>query len=77
MELKLKIATLGIWLTLIFTTNPATAQLLRDTTTLELVKKDIDCIYNQQFNDAREIYTRMVSIYPEHPMDLLHMPILV
>lgn len=66
MELKLKIATLGIWLTLIFTTYPAAAQLLRDTATLELVKKDIDCIYNQQFNDAREIYTRIVALYPEH-----------
>jgi hypothetical protein len=44
------------------------AQLLRDSTILNLVKKDIDCIYNLQFREARDIYAEIVTAYPEHPV---------
>jgi len=43
------------------------AQLLKDTSTLNLIKKDIDCIYNQQFNEAHDIYTKIEKLYPGHP----------
>ena len=44
------------------------AQLLDDTSTLRLVKKDIDYIYNLQFREARELYTKIITAYPEHPV---------
>jgi hypothetical protein len=47
------------------------AQLLRDSTILNLVKKDIDCIYNLQFTKARDLYTKIISAYPEHPVGYL------
>ena len=47
---------------------PVNAQLLQDTTALNLVREDIDYIYNMQFNDAREVYTKIVSLYPGHPI---------
>jgi hypothetical protein len=47
------------------------AQLLRDTAILDLVKKNIDCIYNLQFREARDLYKRIVAAYPEHPVGYL------
>jgi hypothetical protein len=44
------------------------AQLLQDSVTLDLVRKDIDYIYNLHFNDARELYTKIIFAYPEHPV---------
>jgi|WetSurMetagenome_2_1015567.scaffolds.fasta_scaffold137372_2 hypothetical protein len=44
------------------------AQLLSDTTTLRLVKKDIDYIYNLQFREARDLYTKIIAAYPDHPI---------
>ena len=52
-------------------TSPTEAQILQDTTTLRLVKKDIDYIYNLQFRDARELYTEIINDYPEHPVGYL------
>ena len=47
------------------------AQILHDTTALKLVKEDVDYIYNLQFNKAREVYTKVVRLYPEHPIVFL------
>jgi hypothetical protein len=47
------------------------AQLLKDTTTLNLVKEDIDYIYNLQFDKAREVYSGIVRLYPRHPIVFL------
>ena len=47
---------------------PCEAQLLKDTATLNLVKKDIDYIYNLQFREAREIYSKISGAYPQHPV---------
>ena len=47
------------------------AQLLRDSAILDLVKKNIDCIYNLQFREARDLYTRIIAAYPEHPVRYL------
>ena len=49
-------------------TSSVEAQLLKDTATLRLVKKDIDYIYNLQFREARELYTKIIAVYPEHPV---------
>ena len=47
---------------------PLKAQLLQDTTALNLVKKDIDHIYNLQFNEAHEDYNHIARLYPNHPI---------
>ena len=57
----------------ILTALPLNAQLLHDTATLKLVRQDIDYIYNLQFNDAREVYSKIVGLYPEHPIVYLQL----
>ncbi len=47
------------------------AQILQDTTTLSLVREDVDYIYNLQFDKAREVYTKIIRIYPKHPIVFL------
>jgi hypothetical protein len=44
------------------------AQLMNDTAVMNLVRTDIDYIYNLQFNEAREVYTKIVNEYPDHPI---------
>jgi hypothetical protein len=60
-----------IGLSLFLGSLPVNAQLLQDTEALSLVKKDIDYIYNQQFNNAHEVYTKIAESYPGHPIALL------
>jgi tetratricopeptide (TPR) repeat protein len=38
---------------------------------LNLLRKDIDYIYNLQFNEAREVYSKIVQTYPGHPVVFL------
>ena len=47
---------------------PVKAQILNDTSALELVKRDVDYIYNMQFVSAREDYLKIVKLYPGHPI---------
>jgi hypothetical protein len=58
-------------LTLHLSTVPVDAQLLQDTITLNLVKQDIDYIYNLEFKNAREVYTKIMRLYPDHPIVFL------
>lgn len=44
------------------------AQLMNDTADMNLVRKDIDYIYNLQFDKAREVYAEIVHDYPDHPI---------
>ena len=60
-----------IGLSLFISSVPVSAQLLQDSTALNLVREDIDYIYNQQFYEAREVYPKIVSLYPNHPIVLL------
>lgn len=50
---------------------PLSGQLLQDSVALNLVKEDIDYIYNLNFKEAREVYPKIVSLYPGHPIVLL------
>lgn len=52
-------------------TNTVNAQILQDSTSVNLVKKDIDCIYNHQFNNAHEINLKIAKLYPGHPVVFL------
>jgi hypothetical protein len=47
---------------------PLKAQLFEDTSAFNLVKKDIDYIYNMQFDSAEYDYVRIISLYPGHPI---------
>ncbi len=47
------------------------AQILRDSSTLTLVSRDIDLIYNMHFNEAREVYRKIAAVYPDHPVVFL------
>jgi hypothetical protein len=58
-------------LLLFLSSAPVNAQLLKDTAALNLVKEDIDYIYNLQFNNAREVYKEIVMSYPGHPIVFL------
>ena len=68
MYAKLRLFTLcsGVWL--VISIYPMEAQLLKDTAVLNLVKKDIDYIYNLQFVEARDLYSDIITAYPEHPV---------
>jgi tetratricopeptide (TPR) repeat protein len=44
------------------------AQVLKDTTTFNLMRKGIDYIYNLQFTEAYEVYYKINDAYPGHPM---------
>ena len=68
---RFKILRMSLWISLILFTSPIRAQILQDTTTLNLVKEGIDYIYNLQFNKAREKYTKIITAYPEHPIVFL------
>jgi hypothetical protein len=69
MSSRFKTIFLCIFFALIFI--PTNAQLLQDSSTLHLVKKDIDYIYNLQFKEARDVYAKIVHTYPNHPIVFL------
>jgi hypothetical protein len=66
---KIYFKCIGLYLYLI--SMPINAQILQDTTSLNLVKKNIDYIYNLQFNDAREAHSKISQLYPAHPVVFL------
>jgi hypothetical protein len=47
------------------------SQMLRDTSSLNLVRKEIDNIYNLKFAEADAECNRLSEIYPEHPVTYL------
>jgi len=60
-----------IWFSIFLNLAPTYAQILHDTTALNLVREDMEYIYNLRFNDAREVYARIIKLYPEHPIGFL------
>jgi hypothetical protein len=68
---RIKIIAKWTWLLIFLVSLPLKAQLLQDTAALNLVKKDVDHIYNLQFNEAREDYAMIARLYPEHPIVFL------
>ncbi len=68
MPRKFKTILTCIVLSMLFGTSTANAQLLRDSSSLNLLKKNIDYIYNQHYNNAQEIYLKIQKTYPGHPV---------
>jgi hypothetical protein len=44
------------------------AQILKDTTTINLIKEGIDYVYNFQFHKAEEVFNDLSKSYPGHPV---------
>lgn len=68
---RIRALTICILLPIFLGTSTTNAQLFQDSATLNLIKKDIDCIYNMQFTNAQEIYQKIKKAYPNHPVLLL------
>jgi len=68
---RLRIIITSIVLTILLGTNTSKAQILQDSGSLKLIKKDIDCIYNLEFENARELNDIISRTYPEHPVVFL------
>src|ERR1035437_4484058 len=68
---KLKIIITCILLPIFIGTSTLNAQLFQDSVALNLIKSDIDCIYNMHFKDSQEIYLKIKKSYPGHPVLLL------
>jgi tetratricopeptide (TPR) repeat protein len=71
MSRRLKLIMTCMGLTIFLSISPINAQILQDTIALKLVREDIDFIYNLQFNNAREVYSKIIKLYPEHPIVFL------
>jgi hypothetical protein len=58
---------------LVFWVSPVVinAQILKDTTSLNLVKESIENIYNLRFSYASEACKKLRQLYPEHPVNYL------
>ncbi|HEY5471020.1 MAG TPA: hypothetical protein VIK07_10905 [Bacteroidales bacterium] len=69
---ELKIFIKCTALSFFISTATVNAQILKDTSTLNLIKKGVDSIYNMQFKYSEEVYSKINKLYPEHPLILLY-----
>jgi hypothetical protein len=53
------------------------AQILKDSSSLSLIRKGVDYIYNMQFTDAEEVYQKISIKYPGNPVVILYKGIMV
>jgi hypothetical protein len=67
MSRRFKISLIFFVLAVFAGKNTTDAQMLQDSNTSALIRKNIDCIYNMQFKDAQEIHLKIKKIYPGHP----------
>jgi hypothetical protein len=68
MTMKLKIFIRYLPLLLCLSAGTLNAQILKDTASLDLIKKGVDYIYNLQFDKAGEVYSKISQSYPGHPV---------
>jgi len=65
---RFKILIKCITLVFCLSTTALHGQLLKDTASINLIKKGIDYIYDFQFDNAGEVYRKISQSYPEHPV---------
>lgn len=65
---RFKIFTICLILTSFIGVTSVYAQILQDTHSLNLIKRNIDYTYNLEYNNAREIYSEISWLYPGHPV---------
>lgn len=63
---KILIKYTGLYLCL--SIAPINAQILQDTTSLNLIRENIGYIYNMQFDKARDVQSKIRELYPDHPV---------
>ena len=66
MKMKFKIFIKCSILLLCLSTIGLNAQMLKDTASLNLLRKGIDYVYNFQFSDANDVYRKISHSYPEN-----------
>jgi hypothetical protein len=74
---NLKYLFRGITLAVFMSTTVLHAQVLKDSTSLNLINKGIDNIYNFRFADAKDILNKLRNYCPDHPINSLLSGILV
>jgi len=68
MPKRFKLIIICIILSSFSGTNAVNAQILQDSTSVNLVRKEINFIYNLQFKDAGDTYEKINRLYPGHPV---------
>jgi len=68
---RFKLIITGIVFSVFFLSNTVNAQILKDSSFLIQIKKDIDCIYNLKFEKASELNLKIAKSYPGHPVQFL------
>jgi hypothetical protein len=68
---KYKISILIAWLLLPLATLSLQGQFLKDTTSVNLIKRGIDYVYNFDFNNADRVSAELKKSYPGHPVNFL------
>jgi len=68
---RFKISILFFGLALYLSISSLSGQILKDSTSIRLIKKGIDYIYNFQFNNAYKVSAELSKLYPGHPINYL------
>jgi tetratricopeptide (TPR) repeat protein len=63
--------TILLVLVLCLNSSSLHGQILRDSTSINLIKKGIDYVYNFQFSNAEKISSELKKLYPGHPLTYL------
>jgi tetratricopeptide (TPR) repeat protein len=68
---RYKISIILIGLVLCLVTKSLNGQILKDSTSIKLIKKGIDYVYNFEFNNANNVSAELSKLYPGHPVNFL------
>lgn len=66
-----RISLLLIFFALLLSSLPVQSQILKDSSSIKLVKKGIDYVYNFQFSNAEKVSQEISRLYPDHPINHL------
>ena len=68
MKRKVRISLCFLIAVIFLNLASVSGQILKDTVSLNLIKSGINFVYNQQFDEAQEVYTKISTTYPGHPV---------
>lgn len=71
MNTRYKISLLFFAAALFLNLSVLKGQILKDSTSISLIKKGIDKVYNFQFDEAYKISSELSKLYPGHPVNYL------
>ena len=66
-----KISVLIVWFLFPPVISSLQGQFLKDTTSVNLIKKGIDYVYNFEFGNAERVSAELIKSYPAHPVNFL------